>query len=285
MNDDEIKYFKTRSIYYLCTTILTMRIFLYIAFVTIFFSCNGYQKVLKSSDVDLKYHMAKKYYEETEYFKALPLLDELHILFKGTSKAEEVDYLLAYTHYGLGANMLASYHFKIFTLTYPNSKHKEELAYMAAYCYFLESPSPTLDKTNTLKAIEELQAFIDKYPNSDKIDECNNLIDKLTIKIHKKAFKIAKLYYDISDYKAAITSLNNLVLDYPTIDNQSEIQFLILDANYNLAINSVMSKKEDRLNNTLASFNFFKNNYSDDKLMKLAQGIHDKTIKQLEKFQ
>jgi outer membrane protein assembly factor BamD len=93
------------------------------------------------------------------------------------------------------------------------------------------------------------------------------------------------LYYDISDYKAAITSLNNLVLDYPTIDNQSEIQFLILDANYNLAINSVMSKKEDRLNNTLASFNFFKNNYSDDKLMKLAQGIHDKTIKQLEKFQ
>ena len=65
---------------------------------------------------------------------------------------------------------------------------------MAAYCYFLESPSPTLDKTNTLKAIEELQAFIDKYPNSDKIDECNNLIDKLTIKIHNKAFKIAKLY-------------------------------------------------------------------------------------------
>ena len=56
-------------------------------------------------------------------------------------------------------------------------------------------------------------------------------------------------------------------------------------SNYNLAINSVMSKKEDRLNNTLASFNFFKNNYSDDKLMKLAQGIHDKTIKQLEKFQ
>jgi len=285
MNSDEIKYFKTRSIYYLCTTILTMRFILYISFLATLFSCNGYQKVLKSSDVELKYHMAKKYYDETEYFKALPILDELHILFKGTSKAEEVDYLLAYTHYGLGANMLASYHFKIFTLTYPNSKHKEELAYMAAYCYFLESPSATLDKTNTLKAIEELQAFIDIYPESDKVSKCNELIDELTLKIHDKAFKIAKLYYDIEDYKAAITSLNNLIIDYPTIENQDEIQFLILDANYNLAVNSVSSKKEDRLNNTLASFNFFKNNYSDEKLMKLAQGIHDKTIKQLEKFQ
>ena len=55
--------------------------------------------------------MAKNYYEENEYFKALPLLDELHTLFKGTNKAEEVDYLLAYTHFGLGANMIASYKF------------------------------------------------------------------------------------------------------------------------------------------------------------------------------
>ena len=58
-------------------------------------SCNGYQKIVKSNDIELKYMMAKNYYEENEYFKALPLLDELHTLFKGTNKAEEVDYLLA----------------------------------------------------------------------------------------------------------------------------------------------------------------------------------------------
>ena len=57
-----------------------------------------------------------------------------------------------------------------------------------------------------------------------------NLIDDLTMKIHKKVYGIAKLYYDIEDYNAAITALNNVITDYPTIDNQSEIQFLILDA-------------------------------------------------------
>jgi len=229
--------------------------------------------------------MAKKYYEENEYFKALPLLDELHTLFKGTKKAEEVDYLLAYTHYGLGANMLASYKFKLFTLTYPFSKHNEELAYMAAYCYYLESPKYSLDKTNTLKAIQELQTFIDKYPESEKVEKCNSLIDDLTTKVHRKVYSIAKLYYDIEDYNAAITALNNVLTDYPTIDNQSEIQFLILDANYKLAINSVSSKKIERLNNTIASYRYFAKNFPEDNRLKEANNIYEKSIKQLEKFQ
>ncbi len=262
-----------------------MKNFLYIVLLAVLFSCNGYQKIVKSNDIELKYIMAKKYYEENEYFKALPLLDELHTLFKGTKKAEEVDYLLAYTHYGLGANMLASYKFKLFTLTYPFSKHNEELAYMAAYCYYLESPKYSLDKTNTLKAIQELQTFIDKYPESEKVEKCNFLIDDLTMKVHKKVYGIAKLYYDIEDYNAAITALNNVITDYPTIDNQSEIQFLILDANYKLAINSVSSKKIERLNNTIASYRYFAKNFPEDNRLKEANNIYEKSIKQLEKFQ
>ena len=229
--------------------------------------------------------MAKKYYDEKEYFKALPILDELQTLFKGTEKAEEVDYLLAYTHYGLGANMLASYYFKLFSLSCPSSKHKEELSYMAAYCYYLESPKASLDKTNTIKAIQELQIFIDKYPESSRVEQCNQLIDVLTQKIHDKVYNNAKLYYDTEDYKAAITALNNLVLDYPTIDHQSKIQFLILDANFRLASNSVSHKKEERLNNTIASYFHYKSNFPEDENMKEAQNIYDKTIKQLEKFQ
>ena len=261
-----------------------MKNFFYIVLTVFLFSCNGYQKIIKSNDIELKYVMAKKYYEEKEYFKALPILDELHILMKGTNKAEEIDYLLAYTHYGLGSNMLASYKFKLFTLTYPYSKYNEELSYMSAYCYFLESPKYSLDKTNTLKAIQELQAFIDKFPNSEKVAECNLLIDDLSLKIHKKVFSIAKLYYDIEDYNAAITALNNLVADYPTIDNQSEIQFLILDSNYKLASNSINSKKLERINNTIASYLFFAKNYPEDKRIKDAQIIYEKSIKQLEKF-
>ena len=262
-----------------------MRALLYILTISVLFSCSGYQKILKSNDLDVKFVSAKKYYEDEEFVRALPLLDELSIIYKGTKKAQEVDYLLAYTYHGLGSNMIASYRFKLFVLTYPNSKHCEELSFMAAYCYYLESPSATLDKTNTLKAIEELQLFVDEYPNSERIKQCNELMDELIDKVHTKSFKIAKLYYDIQEYKAAITALNNLLLDFPTIENKTEIQYLILNANYQLAVNSVSGKKEERLRNTLAAFNTFKNNHSEHQLMSSAQSIHDKTVKQLQKIQ
>lgn len=262
-----------------------MRLLVYIIVVFVLGSCNGYQKILKSDDLSVKFLSAKSYYENEEFVKALPLLDELSIIYKGTSKAQEVDYLLAYTYHGLGSNMIASYRFKLFVLTYPSSKHCEELSFMSAYCYYLESPSATLDKTNTLKAIDELQSFVDNYPDSKRVQQCNDLMDELIDKVHVKSYKTAKLYYDIEEYKAAITALNNLLIDYPTIDNQSEIQYLILDANYQLAINSVSNKMEERLRNTIAAFNYFKNNHADHELMSSAQNIYDKTLKQLQKIQ
>ena len=110
-----------------------------------FSACSKYQQVLKSPDLEHKLEMAKKYYDEEEYFKALPIFDELNTLYRGTSKAEEIYYYLAYTHYGLSENLVAGYHFRNFALTFPNSKHAEEMAYMNAYCYYLESPSYSLD--------------------------------------------------------------------------------------------------------------------------------------------
>ena len=46
-----------------------MKNFFYIVLTFFLFSCNGYQKIIKSNDIELKYVMAKKYYEENEYFK------------------------------------------------------------------------------------------------------------------------------------------------------------------------------------------------------------------------
>lgn len=270
-----------RCIYYLCN--LFFMKYLYSTLITfILVSCNGYQKVLKSTDLDYKFEMAKTYYEKEDFFKALPIFDELNTLYKGTKKAEEVHYLLAYTHYGLNSNLLASYHFKLFTINFPYSKHVEELSYMAAYCFYLESPKSTLDVSNTLKAIDELQGFIDRFPESNRIQKCNELIDGLNDKLEDKSLRIAQLYYDLGDYKAAIIALNNLVNDFPAIEKLDEIHYLILDANYKLAINSVQQKKVERYNNTIASYRFFVDNFSNSKKVKDAENIYAKSIKFLE---
>ena len=269
----------------LLTVIYMMRNFIYILLLSLTFSaCSKYQQVLKSPDLDHKFTMAKQYYEEEQYFKALPIFDELNTLYRGTAKAEEVYYYLAYTHYGLSDNLLAGYHFRNFALTFPNSKHTEEMSYMNAYCYYLESPSYSLDASHTLQAINELQYFIDRYPSSEKVSESNKLIDELREKLEQKAYHIAKLYYDTEDYKSAIVSLKNVLIDYPDTDFSEEIYFFILDANHLLASNSVSSKQKERLGSTISAYHQFVDKFENSEKLKDAESIYNKANKQLEKL-
>ena len=52
-------------------------------------SCGEYNKILKSTDYELKYDYAKKAFERKKYMQAATLLEELVAIFKGTDRAEE----------------------------------------------------------------------------------------------------------------------------------------------------------------------------------------------------
>ena len=57
-------------------------------------SCGEYNKILKSTDYELKYDYAKKAFERKKYMQAATLLEELVAIFKGTDRAEESFYWL-----------------------------------------------------------------------------------------------------------------------------------------------------------------------------------------------
>jgi outer membrane protein assembly factor BamD len=114
---------------------------------------------------------------------------------------------------------------------------------MTAYCYFLDSPDLTLDQASTYKAIENLQLFINLYPKSDRVNGCNELIDKLRNKLETKSFLNAKLYFKIGDYKAAIYAFRNSLDDFPDSQYKEEMDFLTIKSAFLYAQNSVESKK------------------------------------------
>lgn len=214
-------------------------------------SCSGYQKLLKSANHDLKYQKALEYYEQKDYVKALSLLEGLSSVYIGTDRAEDVLYYYSYCHYFTGDYILGGYYFRHYVETYPRGKYVEEFSYMGAYCYYLDSPRSSLDQTNTHKAIKELQMFIDKYPSSEKVALCNDLIDGLRGKLEEKSFNNAKLYYNLALYKAANITLENSLEDYPDSKYREETLFLIVKSNYELSIRSVDELLEKRYKNTI----------------------------------
>ena len=262
--------------------LMMKKIFLSIMILILMVSCSKYQKILKSTDLNFKFEKAVMYYEKEDFNRALPLLEELSTTFRGSAKAEEVNYYYAYCHYSLGEYLLASYLFDTYAKTYPNGKHTEECQYITAYCFYLESPIYKLDSKNTYKAINQLQLFTNLYPKSEKVEQCNNLIDELREKLAKKAFFNAKQYVITEYHKSAIIALQNVLIDFPGSKYEQEIYFLIVESSFQLAKNSISTKKQERLENTIDVFHEFIEKYPESQFLKQAKNIEQKTLKLIE---
>ncbi|MBU0764224.1 MAG: outer membrane protein assembly factor BamD [Bacteroidetes bacterium] len=241
-------------------------------------SCSKFQKLLKSSDYELKYTKALEYYKKEDYYRAQQLLEELISLTRGSKRGEEVYFYYAYCYYGQENFILAGYHFRTFSKTYPASSHTEECEYLSAYCYYLDSPEPSLDQSNTKRAIDALQLFINRYPDSEKITECNELIDKLRDKLEIKSYNSARLYYDISDFKSAVIALKNSLKDYPDSQFREDILYYILKASYEYAENSIEKKQKERYQETINEYYALIDEFPETQYLKEAKRIYSNSL-------
>ncbi len=215
--------------------------------------CSEYQKALKSEDADVKYAAAAQMYEKQKYSRAIRLFEQIAANYRGRPQAEQMYYMFAQSYYKTGQYYLAGYQFETFVAGYPRSEHLEEASFLSAKSYSKLSPVYSRDQTDTYKAIDKLQAFIDRFPDSQYLAEANETVKTLREKLEKKAFYNAKNYNKIYDYKSALVALENFIIDYPGTPYKEEALYYRLDSAYNLAINSIPSKMEERLQQARAA--------------------------------
>jgi outer membrane protein assembly factor BamD len=248
-------------------------------------ACNReYDKLLKSDDFGLKLQKAYEYFEAGEYYKAEMLFEQARPFYRGTAELEKIYFHYAYTQYHQKKYILSTYYFKDFTQNYSTSQYAEEAAYMSAYSNYEISPNPRLEQTSTMKAIEGFQLFINAYPNSERVERCNVLIDELRTKLEKKAINNADLYFKLREYQAATHSYKNVLKDYPDTRAAKDIRIKIIRASYELAINSVDNKKEERLEQTLKEYEEFVDRHPEDTEIKEVKKIRDAAAEQLKKI-
>jgi len=240
-----------------------------------FWRCSNFQKLLKSTDYNLVYNEAVKYYEKKDYFRAQSLFENLENIFKASDKADKILYYLGYCYYHQRDYIMASYYFKSVGNRYPLSPLREESDFMAAYCSYLDAPDYSLDQTYTYQAIDQMQAFINRYPKSDKIKQCNEIIDNLRAKLEKKAFEAAKLYYKTGYYKSAIIALKNSLQEFPDSRYREETLFLILKSSFIYAQNSIEEKKKERMAATINEYYAFVSEYPNSNFINEAKKIYN----------
>lgn len=238
-------------------------------------SCGEYSKVLNKGTAQEQYAMATEMYEAQKYTKAIQLFEKIVPLYRGKPQMERVEYMISQSYYNTEQYKLSSYYFEKFVKNFPNSSKAEEASYLAARSYFLASPIYKLDQTDTYEALNALQNFIYKYPDSPNVAEANESIKELTYKLELKAFEIAKQYYHMGDYISAVTSFDNFLSEYLGSSFKEQALYYKFMASYELAMNSYLYKKEVRLDEALKAHEKYKRSFPESENLKETEKLID----------
>lgn len=255
---------------------LSVFLSLSLALIILLGSCKSkFERLKASHDNARKYQEAIKLYNKRDYSKALELFDDLAQVYRGREGAEDLFYYYAYTNYKVSDFTSARYHFKEFAETFPSSPRAEECRFMAAYCFYLDSPISSLDQENTSKAIDALQLFINLYPKSERVAEAGKLIQNLRDKLEQKAYDNSKLYLTIGEFQSAVIAFGNTLRDYPDTKYAEEMEYLTIRAQYMYAKNSFEYKQEERYNQALGMYNEFVEKHPNSKYAKEVNILRD----------
>ena len=245
---------------------------------------NGYQKLLKSTDVTKKYEAAVQYYDKGDYFRSGTLLEEIIPLLKGRPEAEKAQFYFANTNYQQHNYVLSAFYFNQFVETYPNSPYVEQASFMNAKSLFRDSPNYELDQTNTARALEAIQDFMNRYATSQFRAETENMSQELQKKLENKAFESARLYCQLRYNQAAVVALTEFQQQYPGSAFAEQADFLRVSAQHDWAQESVEEKQRERYLEAVSFYQQYLDAHPKSKNLKAAEALYDDARRQLEKL-
>ena len=222
-------------------------------------------KVLKSADPELIYSEALKYYGREKWHQAGDLFDACMAYYVGDVREDSTAFFSARSKFKNRDYVNATTQLDEFRRKFGRSVFVEDAEAMLAMCHYYLAPDPTRDQTITGEAIIAFSEFIERYPNSKRVEAFKNLIEELTLRLKKKAYLNAYTYYKVQRYKSAVVALRNALKLYPETPYREEMLYLIAVSNYRLAHNSIADKQGERYLNVLDSYYSFINEFPESK--------------------
>lgn len=230
---------------------------------------------------DQQYARAIRYYNNGQYLSAAGLFENLYPLSLGTERADTILYLFAQSYYKNGDYDMAAFHFRDYARRYPNTSRTEDAFYYGICAIYNSSPEYSLDQSNTEFAIEQIKAFLQAYPNSSHVEECNVMLDAMRTKLARKDLEIMVLYYDTDHYEACQIAAKNFFNDYSYSPLMPEAIYYLVLNNLEYAKRSVEGKKKERYTACLDACNRLLLNYPENKYTAEVSKIATEVRKQL----
>lgn len=245
-------------------------------------SCGEYNKVLKGNSTEDKFNLAKTLYDKSietgkrgKMLKSLRLFEQIQPGMRGKPQNEIVSYYIANGNYEIGDFLISGYKFERFIKSFPDSDKLEEAAYKSADSYYQASPRYSLDQTDTYKAIDKLQIYLNAYPEGEHFNIANNHLAELRDKLEKKDYEIAKKLHHMEYWQPASHALNNFIDSNPGSKFNESAYFFKFESQFIYAQKSFKSIMRDRLDKANAYYIDYKERYPNGEYLEKANEYNE----------
>jgi outer membrane protein assembly factor BamD len=263
---------------------LSTPLFVLLSLLVLASACGRFRRIQKSEDWRVKYDAGLNYYDKKDYYHTAILFEEILPVVRGLPEGEKVEFYLAYCQYYEKTYLLASNQFKTFFETYGRSSLAQEAYFMYAYSLYVASPASNLDQKSSVEAMDAMQNFLNRYPDSKFQDQATQVIVTCQEKLEKKGYDNAVQYLKVKSYKAAVIAFNNFKLSFPDSHYLEEISYLKVVAEYKLALQSFQKLQIERYNTVVTFYQEFIDNYPNSDYAKEAQKMYSDSLEQLNKL-
>jgi len=220
---------------------------IYIILSVFIYSCSSSEgSDIKTDDPEQAFRIAKRKFDNKDYLEAIDDFSFIKIKFPGTSVSDKAQFYLADSYYHREEYILAAYEYESMLKNYPLSRLLPETRYKLGLCYYNLSPKYSLDQEFTRYAIEELELYIELYPEDKHVRDAEKKLNELKDKLAYKNYRTGILYMKMDDYKAAALYFKSVYEEYVDSDWADDAMIGEADALINAKKNDEAKKVLDR---------------------------------------
>lgn len=126
--------------------------------------------------------------------------------------------------------LLAINEFREFLSFYPTHPRADYAQFRLAFAYSKQMRAPDRDQTATRDAVRELQAFVDRYPNSKLMPEAAKLLREAKDRLSESSYLVGRHYFRVRHYLGAIDRFREVLKDDPEFTHRDAVYFHLAES-------------------------------------------------------
>ena len=191
--------------------------FIFIIITAILVNC-GSKSVHIEEDLTPNFNKAMKFFDKGKYARANDEFDYIIMTDPGSKLANESQHYKGEALFQMKEYDEAWITFDRYVRFSNDVSKIEKSRYRICECTIYLTNSYQRDQKQTKRALDQLQMFLEDFPQSELVQDAEKAITKLRIKLAEKDFEVGRLYLKLEEYESALIYFRSVLNNYYDTD-------------------------------------------------------------------